>query len=46
LRLARATAMPHGRIHFCGEHTVFHTRGMEAAVVSGERVAAEVLATF
>lgn len=43
LRLAKATALPHGRLHFCGEHTVFHTRGMEAAVVSGERVAAEIL---
>jgi monoamine oxidase len=44
LRLAKASALPHGRIHFCGEHTAFHTRGMEAAVVSGERVAAEVAA--
>lgn len=43
LRLAKACAQPHGRIHFCGEHTAFHTRGMEAAVVSGERVAEEVL---
>lgn len=44
LRLAKASAVPHGRIHFCGEHTVYHTRGMEAAVVSGERASAAIIA--
>lgn len=31
-----------GRIHFAGEHTSIVTRGMEAAMESGERVAFEV----
>jgi monoamine oxidase len=34
---------PHGRIHFCGEHTAIANRGMEGAMESGERVALEVL---
>jgi monoamine oxidase len=34
---------PHGRIHFCGEHTAMLERGMEGAMESGERVALEVL---
>ena len=34
---------PHGRIHFCGEHTAVSNRGMEGAMESGERVALEVL---
>ena len=34
---------PHGRIHFCGEHTAVANRGMEGALESGERVALEVL---
>ncbi len=34
---------PHGRIHFCGEHTAKLNRGMEGAMESGERAAAEVL---
>ncbi|QOW21966.1 MULTISPECIES: FAD-dependent oxidoreductase [Lysobacteraceae] len=33
-----------GRIHFGGEHNAFDKPGMEAAVVSGERAAAAVLA--
>lgn len=33
-----------GRIHFAGEHNAFDKPGMEAAVVSGERAAAAVLA--
>ncbi len=33
---------PHGRIHFCGEHTGLVDRGMEGAMESGERVALEV----
>jgi monoamine oxidase len=36
-------AAPHGRIHFCGEHTALANRGMEAAMESGERAAIEVL---
>ena len=36
-------AVPHGRIHFCGEHTGLADRGMEAAMESGERVAIEIL---
>ena len=35
-------AEPHGRIHFCGEHTSLSNRGMEGAMESGERVAFEV----
>jgi len=35
-------AEPHGRIHFCGEHTALSNRGMEGAMESGERVAFEV----
>lgn len=36
-------ARPHGRIHFCGEHTAISNRGMEGAMESGERAALEVL---
>ena len=35
---------PHGRIHFCGEHTAMLERGMEGAMESGERAAFEVMA--
>jgi len=38
----KALARPHGRIHFCGEHTSVANRGMEGAMESGERVAFEV----
>jgi monoamine oxidase len=41
--LAPHVATPHGRIHFCGEHTAVSNRGMEGAMESGERAAAEVL---
>ena len=35
--------VPEGRIHFAGEHTTPDAQGfMEGAVLSGERVAAEV----
>lgn len=34
---------PHGRVHFCGEHTAMLERGMEGAMESGERAAFEVL---
>ena len=37
-------AKPHGRLHFCGEHTAVSNRGMEGAMESGERAALEVLA--
>ncbi len=36
-------SLPHGRLHFCGEHTATMNRGMEAAMESAERVAIEVL---
>lgn len=36
-------ATPHGRLHFCGEHTAVSNRGMEGAMESGERVALEVM---
>ena len=38
-----AMAVPHGRVHFCGEHTALGSRGMEGAMESGERAAIEVL---
>jgi monoamine oxidase len=41
-RFARSMAEPHGRIHFCGEHTARANRGMEGAMESAERVALEV----
>jgi monoamine oxidase len=40
---ANNLADPHGRIHFCGEHTAIANRGMEGAMESGERAALEVL---
>jgi len=40
---AGAVSKPHGRIHFCGEHTAVSDRGMEGAMESGERAAFEVL---
>ena len=40
---ATAIATPHGRIHFCGEHTAVANRGMEGAMESGERAAFEIL---
>lgn len=44
-RFARSMAAPHGRIHFCGEHTAQANRGMEGAMESAERAALEVLET-
>jgi monoamine oxidase len=41
-RFARQMSAPHGRIHFCGEHTARANRGMEGAMESAERVALEV----
>lgn len=40
---AADVAQPHGRVHFCGEHTAVSNRGMEGAMESGERAALEVL---
>jgi monoamine oxidase len=41
--LPLASRMPHGRLHFAGEHTSVVARGMEAAMESGERAALEIL---
>jgi len=41
--LAPYVAIPHGPIHFCGEHTAISNRGMEGAMESGERAAFEIL---
>ncbi len=43
-RYADTMGNPHGRIHFCGEHLARASRGMEAAMESGERACNEVLA--
>ena len=43
-RFGTAMAASHGRIHFAGEHLALANRGMEGAMESGERAAAEVLA--
>ncbi len=40
---ANDIARPHGRLHFCGEHTSIANRGMEGAMESGERAAFEIL---
>ncbi len=37
---------PLGRVHFAGEHTEFAAAGMEGALVSGRRAAAEILASM
>lgn len=42
-RLGTEMALPHGRIHFCGEHTAVGARGIEGALESSERVAIEIL---
>jgi monoamine oxidase len=42
-RFAAVMGNPHGRIRFCGEHLGQVSRGMEGAMESGERVAAEIL---
>lgn len=43
-RFLPAMIQPHGRVHFCGEHTSIVARGMEGAVESGSRAAAAVVA--
>lgn len=35
--------VPHGRLHFCGDHLAVASRGMEGALESAERAVAEVL---
>lgn len=45
-RLAKACGVAQGRLHFAGEHTGATTRGMEAAMESGERAASEILSTL
>lgn len=42
-RLGNEMSLPHGRIHFCGEHTAVGGRGIEGALESSERVAIEIL---
>ncbi len=46
LRFPGAMALPHGRVHFAGEHTATLHRGMEGAMESGERAALEILGTL
>ena len=43
-RYAAALALPAGPLHFAGEHTGRGLRGIESAVASGERAAAEISA--
>jgi monoamine oxidase len=43
-RYAAVLGSSHGRLHFCGEHLATASRGMEGAMESAERAAAEVLA--
>ena len=40
---ANQIGQPHGRIHFCGEHTARLNRGMEGAMESADRVILEIL---
>src|SRR5690606_8668770 len=42
-RFAGIMVRAHGRLHFCGEHLAVSSRGMEGAMESGERAAAEAL---
>ncbi|MFL2546859.1 MAG: flavin monoamine oxidase family protein [Candidatus Rariloculaceae bacterium] len=42
-RFASCMGDPHGQIRFCGEHLAQTSRGMEGAMESGERAAAEIL---
>jgi monoamine oxidase len=39
---SRAMALPHGALHFAGEHLRRMEVGMEAAMESGERAAREI----
>lgn len=40
---ASLTAKPEGQLHFAGEHTDYAKSGMEAAILSAERVAKEII---
>lgn len=40
---ANQIGLPHGRIHFCGEHTARLDRGMEGAMESADRAIIEIL---
>ena len=42
-RFCKAMHLPHGKIHFCGEHLSIANRGMEGAMESGERAAQEII---
>lgn len=42
-KYANHMRVPHGNIHFCGEHTAIMERGMEGAFESGERAAIDAL---
>jgi monoamine oxidase len=44
-QLAPHLGTAHGRLHFCGEHLATASRGMEGAMESGARAAAEILAS-
>jgi monoamine oxidase len=45
-RYAREIGLPHGKIHFCGEHLALRGRGMEGAMESGENAAQQILSTY
>ena len=42
-RIARVLGLPHGRLHFCGEHLATESRGMEGAMASAEEAVAAIL---
>ena len=42
-RYAQSLGVPQGRLHFAGEHTARTLRGMEGAMESGERAAADIM---
>ena len=42
-RFGSQMAVPHGRIHFCGEHLARIDRGMEGAMERAERAAQEIV---
>jgi monoamine oxidase len=42
-RFAAVLGLPHGRLHFCGEHLARMSRGMEGAMESAEEAAAAIL---
>jgi monoamine oxidase len=43
-RFAPVLGLPHGRLHFCGEHLATESRGMEGAMESAEEAVAAILA--